>query len=79
LARELAGEMKAGVDIDGAHALPGFVANGQRVIRLAPRRCRAVHKMRHLSDGGARIGQQRVASIAMCEITHPWYGELRPR
>ena len=35
--RQFAGEVKAGVDIDRTHLLPGLAADGQSMIGLAPR------------------------------------------
>jgi hypothetical protein len=71
--------MKAGIDIDRAHLLPGFAADGERVICLAPRRRRAVNEVGHLPDGGLRIGQQGIAGGALREIAGPCHRQIGPR
>ena len=71
--------MKAGIDVDRAHLLPGLAADGERVIGLAPRRRRAVNEVRHLPDRGLRIGQQRIAGGALREIASPCHRQFGPR
>ena len=49
--REVACEMKAGVEVDRMHLRPGLLADRHGVIGLAPRRRRAVNEVRHPPDG----------------------------
>ena len=77
--RQFAREVKAGIDIDRAHLFPGLGADGERVIGLAPRRRRAVNEVRHLPDGGLRIGQQRIAGRTLRQISNPRHRQFRPR
>ena len=79
LSRQFAREMKAGIDIDRPHLLPGLARDRERVIGLAPRRRRAVNEVRHLPHGGLRVGQQRIAGGALCEIAGPCHRQFRPR
>jgi hypothetical protein len=71
--------MKAGIDIDGAHPLPGFGVDRERMIGLAPRRRGAVDEVGDLPECGLRFGQQRVAGLAPGEVADPRHRQLRPR
>ena len=79
LKRQLARQMKAGIEIDRMHPLPGFGVDGQRMIGLAPRRRGAVDEMGHLPERGLRVRQQRIAGVASGEIADPRHRQLRPR
>ena len=57
LSREFACEVKAGIDIDRSHLLPGIVTDGQGVIGLAPWRRRTVNEVGDLSDRGLCVRQ----------------------
>ena len=76
--REFAREVKAGIEVDRAHLLPGRRAHGESVIGLAPRGRSAVNEMGHPPEGGLRGGQQRVARGGIGEVADPGHGEFRP-
>jgi len=78
LARQFAREVKAGTEVDGMHLLPGLVAHSQGVIGLAPRRRRAMDKVRHAPNGCLCGSQQFVAHLAPGEVADERKPQLRP-
>jgi len=69
-------EMKAGVDVDGAHRLPGLVGHGQCMVLLVPLRRGAVHEVRHAAHRCSRGGQQAIALVAARQIADPLHGQI---
>jgi hypothetical protein len=69
--------MKTGIDIDGMHPPPRLVTDTEDVIRLAPGGGGAVDEVRHLTDGFARVRQQRSTCVGLREIADPRNGEFR--
>src|SRR5690348_2603691 len=47
---KFAGEVKARIDIDCPHLLPGMPINGERMVRFTPWWRSAVNEMRHMAD-----------------------------
>jgi hypothetical protein len=76
--RELARQMKAGIEINRMHLGPGPAIDGKRVIGFAPRRRCAVHEMRDASQLAVGGRKQRVAGLDPREIADPRHRQLGP-